>query len=151
MKNLFEKVKLFFDRIDASYLELNGQQAIEFTVESPEHSWDVMISTFNEPCCVIIHSTFPQPVPTSLRAELALYLSVLNTARPIGNFELDIETGDIRFKTYIDCTATSLTANGLDRALTTNLLTMRKYLPEILSIIEREATLLDDDIELKRA
>ncbi len=53
----------------------------------------------------------------------------------IGNFELDFNTGEIRYKTSIDVTNNVINQETLHQLVYTNVLTMDQYLLGIKSVI----------------
>ncbi len=53
----------------------------------------------------------------------------------IGNFELDFETGEVRFKTSIDVTGSQLDRAVVVRLVTANLSTTDQYLTGLLSVM----------------
>jgi hypothetical protein len=53
----------------------------------------------------------------------------------IGNFEMDFEDGEVRFKTSIDVEGTELSLELLNPLLYANVLMMDQYLPGLMSVI----------------
>jgi hypothetical protein len=53
----------------------------------------------------------------------------------IGNFEMDFEDGEIRYKTSIDVEGDSLSSALIKRLVYANVMMMDAYLPGIMSVI----------------
>ena len=52
-------------------------------------------------------------------AEIAKYIAMANYGLVVGNFELDVRDGEIRYKTFVDCDGLeSLSSDIVQRALT---------------------------------
>ncbi len=80
-----------------------------------------------------IYSIFPMTVPPKQRHDVAMYLMQLNCQRVFGRFELDLDSGEIKFKTHIDCTHVPFSDKILDKTLFINMATVQKYIPEFLA------------------
>lgn len=120
----------YLQRIGVDYSVIESGKALDFTVESPEGSWNCMMS-ISEQLGVGFYSTLHFAVPQDKRTQVALYLMWLNNAHLVGNFELDLKTGDIRFKTYLDCNGIELTERAIDRTMLVNVTTMQKHFAQI--------------------
>ncbi len=127
---MFYTVIKYLERIGVEYSLRNNQKVIDFEVAAPEGQWNCMLLLHGR-SGIGFYSVVPFPVPEAERAEIALYLMWLNNERIFGNFELDLETGEIRFKTYIDCESNELNERMLDRTMLINVATMQKYLPKL--------------------
>ena len=131
-------IEKYLQRIGVEYNLRNQNKAIDFEVEAPEGKWSCLMLLYGK-TGIGFYSVLPTIVPASQRAEMAMYLMWLNNERVFGNFELDLETGEIRFKTYIDCESSPLNERILDRTMLINVATMQKYMPKIIGQI-RQAT-----------
>jgi len=59
------------------------------------------------------------------------FLMQANSGMPMGNFEMNPKTGEIRFKTGIDVEGDRLSQALFEALVRTNLVMMTKYLPGI--------------------
>jgi hypothetical protein len=123
-------IKKYLERIGVEYQTREQGAVIDFEVEAPQGQWNCMLLLHGR-SGIGFYSVLPFVVPESQRAELALHLMWLNNERVFGNFELDLVSGEIRFKTYIDCEGTALNERMLDRTMLINVATMQKYLPKL--------------------
>lgn len=132
---MFEKLSKYLVRIGIDYEVINGGQALDFEVQSPLGSWNCLMS-LHEKLGVGFYSTILTPVPRKKYSQMAIYLMYLNNSQIFGNFELDLKTGDVRFKTYIDCLNNDLSERVIDRTMLRNVKTMQHYFPQIMQIIK---------------
>ncbi|MBP0018071.1 MAG: hypothetical protein J7647_10995 [Cyanobacteria bacterium SBLK] len=58
----------------------------------------------------------------------------------LGNFELDFEDGEIRYKTSIDVESDRLTPALIKQIVYPNVMMMDEYLPGILAVINGDKT-----------
>jgi hypothetical protein len=54
----------------------------------------------------------------------------------IGNFELDFDSGEIRFKTSLDVTGDRITPDLIKQLVYINVLTIDRYLPSIQAVLD---------------
>jgi hypothetical protein len=57
----------------------------------------------------------------------------------LGNFELDVSDGEIRYKTSIALEGDRISFNSFKNIVYTNVLMMDRYLPEIMSLLHSDA------------
>lgn len=131
---MFELLSKYLRRIGIDYSVREKDKALDFTVEADEGSWNCLLSV-HQSQGIGFYSTVGYPVPKEKRTQMALFITWLNNMRLFGNFEMDLQTGDVRFKTYIDCEGVELTERAIDRTMLINVTTMQKYLPQILQVI----------------
>lgn len=84
---------------------------------------------------VVFYALCPVNAPPAKIAALAEYITRANYDLVIGNFELNFETGQVRFKTSLDVEGTQLTPELVKNLVYANVFLMDKYLPGILKVI----------------
>ena len=67
---------------------------------------------------------------------MAEFLTRANHGLYIGNFELDLEDGSVRFKTSLELADVELTAGLFDRLLTVNLRETTRHLRAIAAVAD---------------
>jgi hypothetical protein len=88
----------------------------------------------------VFYSLCPVKVPQKKRKQLGEFVCRANFGMIIGNFELDFNTGEIRYKTSIDIKDNFLTEETLKQLVYTNVLTMDQYLPGIEAVISSKTS-----------
>jgi len=88
----------------------------------------------------VFYSLCPVKVPQKKRKQLGEFVCRANFGMIIGNFELDFNTGEIRYKTSIDIKDSFLTEETLKQLVYTNVLTMDQYLPGIEAVISSKTS-----------
>ncbi len=84
------------------------------------------------------YSILPVNVTPDRRAAMAEFLSRANHGLRIGNFEMDFDEGEVRFKTSIDIEGGELTETMIDNLLRANLSTMNMYFHGLMKTIFSE-------------
>ncbi|HEX4109048.1 MAG TPA: YbjN domain-containing protein [Solirubrobacteraceae bacterium] len=101
---------------------------------SPVAQWAVVAHT-EEAGWLVFYSEFPLPVPSDRLPAVAEFVMRANYGLVIGNFELDLDDGRIRYKASIDFGAMPPSQALADRILGWNVGTMARYLPGIMVVV----------------
>ena len=118
--------------------EAGPGHVLRFVFAGSDESWQCFIDLQEDAQRVVIYSVCPFNVPEELRRRMAEFLTRANYGLVIGNFELDLDDGEVRYKTSIDYTGAELTEQLLARALLANLHTMDGHLGAIVAIMDRD-------------
>ena len=92
---------------------------------------------------MIFYSVAPTMCPEDKRTEMMAFLHRANYGLHVGNFEIDLDDGEIRFKTSIDVEGTELTVALCHNAIYMNCVMMDHHLPGILGILYGELSALE--------
>ncbi len=109
--------------------KMNAEPNASLT-EAPEQDfleWNVIVRVFNRTERVMIYSLFPEAVPPALRPRFCLLLTNINFGLLLGNFEMDLQDGELRFKTSMDVEGLELTSTAIRNLLFSNFHTMQLY------------------------
>ncbi len=82
----------------------------------------------------LFFSVAPLKVPSEHRVAAAEFLTRANHGLHIGNFELDFDNGEVRYKTSIDVEGDRLTEALFGHLVSANVSTMDRYLPGIKEV-----------------
>lgn len=140
---MIKKISRYFQRIGVDYITDPNRQALSFDVKTPEGEWQCLVLVGNKTkdrtkkmhSGVGLYSTHPMKVPLTLRNQMAIFLMCLNSDRVFGNFELDPDSGDLHFKTYIDFENRSFSEKTVERNLLINISIMEQHLQKITKMI----------------
>jgi hypothetical protein len=105
---------------------------------SEKGPWTVYIGMLEADEQVVVHSAFNPPVPEEMREAVALFLTRANYGILHGNFELDLEDGDLRYKTSIDVRGAELTEALLENLVTANVAMFDRYIHGIEAVVRGE-------------
>ncbi len=82
------------------------------------------------------YSVAPITVPEDRRAAVAEYLTRVNAGLVVGNFELNLETGDARMKTSLDFEGETLSPGLVRNLVYANVRAMDHYAPGLVAVSE---------------
>jgi hypothetical protein len=84
---------------------------------------------------ILFYSVLPLNVPADKLSAIAEFITRANYGMALGNFELDFNDGEVRYKTSIDVTDTEITGNLLRPVIYTNVLMMDKYMSGLMAVV----------------
>ena len=139
-------IKDFFDADQWAYQESDVDDGLMLNFGGKNGTWRCYARIREEAGQFIFYSFAPIEVPSELYLTMADFITRANFGMFIGNFEFNFATGTLQFRTSIDVEGESqhLTQGILKHLVYQNVLTMDKYLPGIVAI-------LDDGIEPAQA
>lgn len=91
----------------------------------------------------VFYSVLPVTVPEALRQKFAEFSTRANYGMVIGNFEMDFEDGEIRYKTSADVEGSSLTEAMIRQIVYANLVITDQYLPGVMRVIYSKEQAVD--------
>jgi hypothetical protein len=92
---------------------------------------------------LLVYAVCPVRVPEPARPSVAEFITRANYGLRIGNFELDYDDGEVRYKTSLDFEGESLTFNLVRGLLYPAVHTLDLYLPGVLAVSHGEKTPLE--------
>ena len=84
---------------------------------------------------LLFYSVASVNAPEEKRPEIAEFITRANYGMAQGNFEMDYNDGEIRYKTCIDVDEGALTSTLIKPIVYVNCLMMDKYLPGIMAVL----------------
>ena len=114
---------------------VDGSQMIEAHYEQPDvGAWTCYAVARERQQQCLFYSQCPIQVPSDRWSAVAEFLTRANYGIPIGNFEMDLDNGEIRFKTGIDIEGDHLSTALFKGIVQANLMMMARYLPGIIRV-----------------
>jgi hypothetical protein len=83
----------------------------------------------------IFYVVMPVRAPAQMRLAVAEYLTRANYGLRIGNFEMDFDDGEVRYKSSVDFEGVELTTGLIRNVMYPAVQTMDRYLPGVLAVI----------------
>lgn len=140
MGELLEVARNVLDERGWSYSLIPEHDALQFLFRGDGEQWDCYIRADEESRNVVVYSVCPFTIPEERRAATTELLSRANYGLLTGNFEMDMDDGQIRFKTGIDVRGAELTEALVERLILPNMFAMTTYLPAITAMVDGGAS-----------
>jgi hypothetical protein len=133
---LLEELKRAFAENGWPYSEVSGAPVLLADLSGPAGRWDFYVQAVEEKALVLLYSIFPERVPEPSRREVSEFLTRANYGLAAGNFELDFDDGEVRYKSVLHLQGDDLDGLTLKRIVRANGVAMETYLPSITKLIE---------------
>ncbi|HTT92021.1 MAG TPA: YbjN domain-containing protein [Acidimicrobiales bacterium] len=111
---------------------------MEFATDATEGT--MFVQVFPDRRRVVTYAVLPERVPDDRRVPMAELLTRANSALSIGNFELNFEDGEVRFRTSLDLGDTDLTDELVDPLVQACLVTVGDHAGAIHAVIAGSQT-----------
>jgi hypothetical protein len=113
-----------------------ADESIVYAVYQGENGrYDCLAGVRDEAGQFLFYSVCPVPVGEDRRAAVAEFVARANYDMVLGNFELDFDDGEIRYKTSAPIEGAQLSPAIVALLVLVNLKTMDQYMPGILSVL----------------
>ncbi len=140
MPRLYESLLEFFRADNWPISEIPDANAIQAFFQGQNGQWMCFAQAREEQGQIVFYSLCPIKVPEQLRQSVSEFVTRVNYGLIIGNFELDFEDGEVRYKTSIDVEESELSATLIRPLIYPNVWTMDQYLPGLLAVIYGSAS-----------
>jgi hypothetical protein len=131
----FEEIVNFFKEDNWPFVQIQRESVLQMVFQGENGKWTCYAKARDDQEQFVFYSVCPVNPPDSKRLAVAEFLTRANSGMIIGNFEMDFEDGEIRYKTSIDVEGDSLSSALIKRLVYANVMMMDAYLPGIMSVI----------------
>lgn len=139
----FEEIVNFFEEDGWPFVQIEGEPLLQMVFQGENGKWTCYAKARDDQKQFVFYSLCPVNPPDSKRLAVAEFLTRANSGMIIGNFEMDFDDGEIRYKTSIDVEDDSLSSALIKRLVYANVMMMDAYLPGIMSVIYGDVTPVD--------
>ncbi|MBD1848307.1 YbjN domain-containing protein [Cyanobacteria bacterium FACHB-63] len=141
---IYQAMLNFFSEEDWEFTKLQGKPVLRLAFKGNHGEWNCFALANEEYQRFLFYSICPLEIPSTNINAIAEFLTRANSGMEIGNFELDFDSGEIRFKTSLDVTGaheagmkySHITPALIKSLVYTNVLTIDHYLPGIQAVLE---------------
>lgn len=134
-ETILEKMLNFFTQDDWQFTKLQGEPILSMAFQGKNGEWTCYAKAREKQQQFVFYSLCPINASEDKRLAAAEFLTRANYGMMNGNFELDFNDGEIRYKTSIDIEGDRLTPALIKNLVYTNVTMMDEYLPGIMSVI----------------
>lgn len=107
----------------------SNQNIFSLSFSQQNEKWTFLIAIPPENNNICCYSIYPENIPENQRGDFAIFITGINYELEFGNFELDFDDGELRFRTSLPITQ-NIDITTLDIMIQVNIMEMTKYLPE---------------------
>ncbi len=132
---LLSSLVLYFDGDNWNYHLLEDQNTIVLSFKGHNGEWNCIAQVRDEQQQIVFYSAYEESVPEGRREAVSKLLTRLNYQLVFGAFELDLDDGELNFRTAIDANGFIPEIRLIRNLVHTNITTMDRYLPVINAVI----------------
>jgi hypothetical protein len=137
---IFEAVTRYFTAEGWSFERLADASILRLEFRGGHGDWYCFAQVREQESQFAFYSFCPIVAPEEDRYAVAEFLMRANFGMIIGNFEMDFDDGEIRYKTSIDVEGSELTPALIRQLVHANVTMMDRYLPGVVQIIHGVAS-----------
>ena len=135
---IYQEMVKFFKKDDWFFVPLEEQPVLQMSFQGDSGKWTCYARAREQQRQFLFYSVCSVNAPENKLAHVAEFISRANYGMAVGNFELDFNDGEIRYKTSIDIDGNQLNFDFIRTLVYTNVMMMNQYLPGILWVIQGE-------------
>lgn len=137
---IFNTIIEFFETDEWQFNWLEGTSMLSMGFTGKNGKWTCYAQAREDQEQLVFYSVCPINAPEDRRHQIAEFITRANYGMIIGNFELDFNDGEIRYKTSVDVEGDSLTIALVKQLVYANVIIMDRYLPGLMRVIYSDST-----------
>ena len=130
----------FFDGSEWSYDKHEEKPILKLGFSGNNGRWTCFAQVRELDEQFVFYSICPLSVPAPKRPVIAELLTRANYGLIIGNFEMDMDDGEIRYKSSLDLEGGELSSEMIKNAVYASVITLDRYLPAISAVLDGNAS-----------
>ena len=135
---LIDVVENFFNERELPFERIEDQTIFKAVGTGANGDWTVWIEVREDDGLVLVWSSYQDGVPEARRPAMMELITRINPDVAVGAFELDLDRGNLSFRTSIDVTGDRFTDALLERLIGANVGEFDDYLPAIDKIAQQD-------------
>ncbi len=139
MGEIYESVLSYFKGLDWPLRETDGHSTLITAFRGQNGEWVCIAKIREEERQFAFYSICPLEIPADKRQAIAELVTRANFGLIVGNFEFDLDDGELRFKTSIDVEGDWLSDPLIAHLVELNLRAMDQYLPGFQDVLGERA------------
>jgi hypothetical protein len=138
MAEIFNQLIEFFEEDGWEFQSAEGMTILSIGFSGIHGKWLCYAQARETEEQFVFYSVLPINVPENRLAKMAEFLTRVNYGMVIGNFEMDYDDGEIRYKTSVDIEGSELGFAMIRQIVYANLVITDRYLPGVMRVIYSE-------------
>lgn len=132
---LMDVVLRFFQEDQWNYQIVPNKSTARAGYRGERGTWVCHAKVDQENKRFLFYSLMGLNIPSEYRLAVAEYLTRVNQLLPVGNFEMNFDNGEIRFKTSLETPENDLSVAMVRAMAYSNVHSMDHYFPGVLSVV----------------
>ena len=132
--DLLELVKRVFEEQDWEY-ELSDTNYFSTAIVYKNNRWGMVVNVDLEQDFCLVYSVFPEDISPERRALVAQQIAYFNYDLYLGNWEIDLDDGELRFRTSIDTAKTQIDVRLIKQLIMANVQIMGQSIQKMYDLL----------------
>jgi hypothetical protein len=141
---IYEAVKRFFEEDDWKFYEMADAPVLMMTFSGKNGRWTCYAQARETQEQFVFYSVCPINAPPDKLNQVVEFITRANYGMIIGNFELDYNDGEIRYKTSIDVEGADFPPILVKQMVYANVVVLDRYLAGIMRVIYADGNPADE-------
>lgn len=143
MKSVYAAMRTFFEEDDWSFTPMDDQPVLRMGFQGDSDAFNCFAQALEDRDQFAFYSVAPFTVPEAQRTAAIEFVTRANYGMFVGNFEMDLSDGEVRYCTSADVADTGMPPQLFKTNVIQNVLTMDRYLAALKQVAEGDATAAD--------
>ncbi len=140
MGRLYDALVMFLQEDEWKFTPMAGETAALMTFNCENASYLCYARVREEQEQIMFYTIYPLRAPAERRAEVAEFVARVNYGLALGNMELDVGDGEVRFKMSADVGVAQFSLPLLRSLMQTGIATADRYYPGYTALLYSDIT-----------
>ncbi|MFQ3648414.1 MAG: YbjN domain-containing protein [Anaerolineae bacterium] len=142
-QQIFNALVEFFEEDEWDFQWMEGASVLSMGFSGKNGKWQCFAQAREAQQQFVFYSVLPINVPPEKRQKVAELITRINYGMVIGNFEMDFDDGEVRYKTSVDVEGAELTPPMIRQMVYANIIITDRYLSAVMRTIYSDITPLE--------
>lgn len=134
-QQIFNVLVEFFEEDEWDFQWVEGAPMLTMSFSGKNGKWQCFAQALEVQQQFVFYSMMPVNVPPEKRQKVAEFFTRVNYGLVIGNFEMDFDDGEMRYKTSVDVEGVELPPPMIRQMVYANILITDRYLTSLMRVI----------------
>ncbi len=135
MGRIGDTVVSYLQNDNWNFERINNSENLKCGVKGKNASYRIFFSIKEENNRLVVYVVSPFNIPEEKRVAAAEFIARANSGMYFGNLELDLDDGEVRYKTSIDLEGGTLTEKMVENLIYWGYWGMDRYYPGLMALI----------------
>jgi hypothetical protein len=134
MGKLITAVEQYLENDDWNYEKIEDKDIIKAWVKGKNASYRLFFQAREDNDRLLVYAVSESNIPEEKRGEIAEFITRANYGLQIGNFEMDMDDGQIRYKVSVDVEGSSMSNEMVRNMILVGVTMIDRYFPGLMSV-----------------
>jgi hypothetical protein len=140
MGRIFDSMVKFFEEDNWHFVQEEGESRLLMTVVGSSGDLTCLAEAREEQKTFVFYTIFGVNIPKHRRRDAAEFFTRANSGLVLGNFEMDMDDGEVCYKTSISVEDAPLTSSEIRKLVYLGILMADRYLPGLITLLYSNAS-----------